>query len=115
MARRMSENQQKRRSQGAAGPRDRPRRRRLIDEAETASEAVVAAVATATDAEKDALPPLGDHLDTDALDRLVEAETQSPAAGLVFTRTEDIPTDVEVSFEYADYDVTVSDNYVLLE
>ena len=111
----MSENQQKRRPQGAAGPRDRPRRRRLIDEAETASEAVVSAVATATDADPEALPPLGDHLDTEALNQLVDAETRSPAAGLVFTRTEEIPADVEVSFEYADYDVTVSDNYVLLE
>ncbi|WP_276301612.1 HalOD1 output domain-containing protein [Halorussus lipolyticus] len=111
----MSENQQKRSPPERATPRDGPRRRRLIGEAETASEAVVAAVATAEDAEKDALPPLGDRFDTESLDRLVDAETRSPSAGLVFTRTEDIPTEIEVTFEYADYDVTVSDNYVVLE
>jgi len=37
------------------------------------------------------------------------------AAGLVFTRSEERVSDVEVTFEYADHDVTISDSYVLLE
>lgn len=111
----MSEKQSGGSSQKYAGTQAEYRRRRLIGDAETASEAIIAAVATANNVEVDALPPLGNQLDTEALDRLVSSETQSPAAGLVFTRTEEIPTEIEVSFEYADYEVTISDNYVLLE
>lgn len=111
----MPEKQSRRSSQKYAETRVDHRRRRLIGNDETVSEAIVAAVATATDSEVESLPPLGDKLDVEALDRLVNSESRSPAAGLVFTRTEDIPVEVEVSFEYADYDVTVSNNYVLLE
>jgi hypothetical protein len=111
----MSEKQSGHSLQKYAGTQTEHRRRRLIGDAETASEAIIAAVATANGVEIEELPPLGDQLDTEALDRLVSSETRSPAAGFVFTRTEDISTEIEVSFEYAGYDVTISDNYVLLE
>lgn len=111
----MSEKQSSRSSQTQPESRGEIRRRRLIGDSETASEAVVAAVANAENTEVESLPPLGDQLDTEALNRLVGAETQSPAAGLVFTRSEDLVSDVEVTFEYADYDVTISDSYVILE
>lgn len=92
-----------------------PRRRRPILRDETASEAVVAAVANAEDVEAGALPPLDARLDVDYLDRLLDERTEPAAVGLVFTRAEDIESDVEVSFRYAGYDVTVSENHVLLE
>ncbi|UPW00506.1 hypothetical protein M0R88_00020 [Halorussus gelatinilyticus] len=90
-------------------------RRRLIENDESASEAVLAAVANAEATEVNALPPLGDELDVEGLDALVDAETTPSAGGLVFTRTEELNADIEVSFRYAGYDVTVSENYVLLE
>ncbi|WP_135852686.1 HalOD1 output domain-containing protein [Halorussus salinus] len=91
------------------------RRRRLIEDDETASEAVVAAVANAEDAERDALPPLGDRFDVESLDALVDAGTAPSAGGFVFTRTEELTAEIEVSFRYAGYDVTVSEHYVLVE
>ena len=95
--------------------RDRPRRRRVVGAHERASEAVVAAVATADDVDPSELPPLGDHLDVDCLDGLLASESSSTAAGLVFTRTEDLLAEPEVSFTYAGYDVTVTEDYVVLE
>lgn len=91
------------------------RRRRPILSDETATEAVVAAVANAEDADPAALPPLEARIDTDDLDRLLDESTEPTAVGLVFTRSEDIQNDVEISFRYAGYDVTVSENHVLLE
>lgn len=111
----MSEKQSARSPQKQTETGEKFRRRRLIGDTETASQAIIAAVATANDAEVETLPPLGEQLDTEALNRLIDSEDRSPSAGLVFTRSEDIPTEVEVSFEYADYEVTVSDNYVLIE
>lgn len=89
--------------------------RRPLDEDELVSEAVVEAVATATGRDAESLPPLIDHVDPEALDDLFACRTASPAAGLVFTLADDIPTDLEVRFEYGGYDVTVSDSCVLLE
>ncbi|MFC7079876.1 HalOD1 output domain-containing protein [Halorussus caseinilyticus] len=92
-----------------------PPRRRPIAGDENASEAVVAAVANATDTDRRSLPPLSDYVDADSLNRLVGVAERSPSAGLVFTRAEDIPTEVEVSFEYAGHEVTVSERYVVVE
>lgn len=94
---------------------DGPRRRHVIQRDERATEAVVEAVATAEGVERETLPALGAHLDPDALDDLFATRTPSPAAGLVFTRTTEIPSDLEVQFRYAGYVVTVTENYVLLE
>lgn len=94
---------------------DGRRRRRVVGEDERASEAVVAAVATATDEDPSDLPPLGDRVDVDCLDGLLASGTQSTAAGLVFTRTDDLSAEPEVSFTYAGYDVTVTQDYVVLE
>lgn len=99
----------------AASPVEDRRRRHLIDADSSASEAVVAAVANAEDADADALPPLGDRFDVASLDSLVNTKTTPPAGGLVFTRTEELAAEIEVSFRYAGYDVTVSESYVLLE
>ncbi len=99
----------------AASPVEDRRRRHLTDADESASEAVVAAVANAEDADADALAPLEDCLDTESLDSLVDTKTTPPAGGLIFTRTEELATEIEVSFRYAGYDVTVSESYVLLE
>ncbi len=91
------------------------RRRRLIEEDETASEAVVAAVANAEGTGQDVLPPLGDRFDVESLDALVDAGTTPSAGGFVFTRTEELTAEIEVSFRYAGHDVTVSEHYVLVE
>lgn len=92
-----------------------PRKRRAMDRDESATAAVVEAVATAEGVEPDALPPLAARVDPDALNSLFATRTPSPAAGLVFMRTADIPSDVELGFRYAGYDVTVTENYVALE
>lgn len=94
---------------------DRPRKRHAIDRDERATEAVVGAVATAKGVDPESLPPLAAHVDPDALNGLFAAKTPSPAAGLVFTRTADIPSDLELRFRYAGYDVTVTENYVVLD
>lgn len=91
------------------------RRRRLIENDESASEAVLAAVANAEATEQDTLPPLGDRFDVEGLDALVDAGTAPSTGGLVFTRTEELTPEIEVSFRYAGYDVTVSEHHVLLE
>jgi hypothetical protein len=78
----MSEKQSSSSFQKQPEARAEMRRRLLIGDAETATEAVVAAVANADNAEVESLPPLGDKLDTEALNRLVGSETQSPAASL---------------------------------
>lgn len=91
------------------------RRRRPILGDETASEAVVAAVANAEGVDPFALPPLDDCLDADHLNHLLDGNAEPTSVGLVFTRSEDIQNDVEVSFRYAGYDVTVSESHVLLE
>jgi hypothetical protein len=91
------------------------RRRRPILSDETASEAIVAAVANAEEADPTALPPLDDRVDADYLNKLLDESSEPTAVGLVFTRSEEIDSDVEVSFQYAGYDVTVSENHVLLE
>lgn len=91
------------------------RRRRLIDEDERVSDAVLEGAAKATGEDLDSLPPLADQIDIEALDRLFASRTVSPAAGLVFTRDDDIPTEVEVRFEYVGYEVTVTDHYVVFD
>lgn len=91
------------------------RRRRAIEQNEDVTEAVVNAVATAEGVDPDSVPPLEPEVDPDALNRLFAAKTPSPAAGLVFTRTSEIPSDIELSFQYAGYDVTVTENYVTLD
>ena len=94
---------------------DRTRRRRWNSDDETVSEAVVAAVATADVTEPDSLPPLGDRLDTDSLDGLFASRESTTSSGLIFARTADMDTESEVRFRCAKYDVTVTDNYVVLE
>lgn len=91
------------------------RRRRAVDRDERATEAVVDAVATAEGVDADALPPLAARVDPEALNSLFAAKTPSPAAGLVFTRSAEIESDVELRFRYAGYAVTVTENYVLLD
>lgn len=99
----------------ASGPTfDGPRRRVIVDD-ETASEAVISAVENAKNVEPTSLPPLENTVDTDGLDDLVGQGTESPAAGLVFTRSADITTELEVSFQYAGFDVTVTESFVVLE
>lgn len=90
-------------------------RRRPILGDETPSHAVVSAVANAEDEDVTALPPLDDSIDAHHLDRLLAEDTEPTGVGLVFTRSVEMDNDVEVSFQYAGYDVTVSENHVLLE
>lgn len=96
-------------------PDTNPRKRRPVEGDERASCAVVEAVARATGEDVDSLPPLHGRVDADALDRLFGAQDGTDDVGLIFTRVDDIPADVEVRFEYADFDVTVTENYVVLE
>lgn len=94
---------------------DHTRRRRWISDDETVSEAVVEAVATADAVGPNSLPPLGNRLDTDALDDLFASRESTTSSGLIFARTADMETEFEVRFRYAKHDVTVTDNYVVLE
>lgn len=90
------------------------RRRRVIGPDERASEAVVRAVASASSVGVDELPPLAERVDPGWLNESVSGRG-SPAAGLIFARAADIPTEFETRFRYAGYDVTVTDAYVVLE
>ncbi|WP_425494366.1 HalOD1 output domain-containing protein [Natronoglomus mannanivorans] len=58
--------------------------------------AVVSAVAETNGTDPLELPPLGDAIDTDALNELFTGRSESTVA--------------EVTFQYADYDVTVRGN-----
>ncbi|SEW14322.1 HalOD1 output domain-containing protein [Halobacterium jilantaiense] len=77
------------RSHSCSG-RDGTRCRFTISEYDRASIGVVEAVATATDRDAGSLPPLGRVIDPDALDDLLGRGG-----------------DVEITFEYADAEVTV--------
>lgn len=90
-------------------------RRRPVERNESPREAIVDAVATAESTERDSLPPLEDSVETDCLDELAEVTSGAVAGGLVFTRTEEIATEIELSFQYEGYDVTATENYVVLE
>lgn len=94
---------------------ERQSRRRPILADENPAEAVVDAVANAENADPVALPPLDDRLDPDGLNRLLHTDRNSADAGLVFTRTEELRNDLEVTFRYAGYDVRVSKTHVVLD
>ena len=91
------------------------RRRRVIGRDEDVTEAIIDAVATAEGVDPDSVPPLEPEVDPDALNSLFAAKTPSPAAGLVFTRRSEIPSDIELRFQYAGYDVAVTEDYVALD
>lgn len=99
----------------SSNPQSRFRRRRVIGRDERASEAVVKAVATASNVAPTDLPPLAERIDPGWLNESVADRDPSPAAGLIFTRDADIPTEFETRFRYAGYDVTVTESYVALE
>lgn len=90
-------------------------RRRPVERDESPREAIIDAVATAENIDKESLPPLEETVEADCLDELAEVTSGTIAGGLVFTRTEEIATEIELSFQFVGYDVTATENYVVLE